>query len=222
MKQLKNFPYYCLGSSTPKVRAGALVSYSHRYVKKSIHLFRDPFENIISRFHHRMARFPPKGDVNLTDRQHFIEYCRTDRVMSPLINSLVFKLPGNLSQQEWNAFSRVPCHDDFFRYIIWHNMVFFTTRAMKLENMNFHYESYGEYNSTEFNQASDALLDFLEYSRRAPPAFFRRRNYVDYFNPKQKQAVFRALKAMSTNDTWTAIKRYFTVQIQKESSPGQE
>lgn len=178
-------------------------SYEPDRLTKAIHLFRNPFDNIVSRFHleqlipDRLAAQYPKS------REGFREYCReTDSLYSANEKRILF-----LSEALIQLMKNVPCHSDFFRYVEWHNLAFVTTRDLELKTHVLHYEWY----KTNFKATIKGVLDFLELPMHKHGEFtpFIVGKEYDYYTVEERQAVAKAFKMMASPDTWSQVQHYF-------------
>ena len=178
-------------------------SYEPDRLTKAIHLFRDPFDNIVSRFH--MEREDPYklAAQYSNSREGFREFCKeSDSLFSANEKRVLF-----LSQELIEIMKDVPCHSDFLRYVEWHNLAFVTTRDLQLNTHLLHYDWY----NTDFEGTVKGLLDFLELSVHKNGVFtpFIKGKEYDYFTPEEKRAVAKAFKMMASPDTWSQTKQYF-------------
>ena len=95
------------------------VWYKPDLVKKVVHIIRDPFDNVVARFH--LDRYG-KADSWLkkypANKLGFQTWCKVldDDNMMLMKNKFVDK---DLK----NALTPIPCRAEFFRYVQWHNMV---------------------------------------------------------------------------------------------------
>ncbi|KAL7560454.1 hypothetical protein ACA910_020499 [Epithemia clementina (nom. ined.)] len=185
------------------------VSYPANHVAKAIHLIRDPFDNVASRFHHEIK-------VNRTDseftREGFRQFCTqlNDRYESEEKRAHFM----HHDAQMWELMKDVPCRADFFRYVEWHNQAFIMTQDMALETLVLHYDEY----AADMKGVSTRLLQFLDLSMHGTPFDFESgkvyRNY--YFTAKERRAVQQALQLMATRQTWKHIGRYFSSSSKNE------
>ena len=122
----------CRGGSNLEDRRGRATraKYNAKYVKKAIHLIRDPFNNIVARFHleyNRKNESFMKAYSN--DANGFRSWCQDlDRRYQ-------------IWQQNPNNFPTVPCSSEFIRYTQWHNLALETAQSMSLPVHFVHYES---------------------------------------------------------------------------------
>lgn len=183
-----------------------LGSYSKDLVAKAVHLIRDPFGNIVSRFHSSHKLWVEK---NHTDK--IAKYPRSKEGF----RAFCFDVGVRFYKQEkaakfyrdvFDDVKNIPCHSDFFRYIQWHNFAFTTTRDLGMETMILHYENYTE----NFNQTKDHLLVFLEQDGiNEPPHFETGKTYREYFTKKEIEAVSAMFSKLALEKTWDRTKHYF-------------
>ena len=199
----------CLSSESLDSRNELLVMpYDPSYVRAAVHLVRDPFDNIVSRFHHER-----KG-ANFTDadrtlypksRDGFRAFC-VDKVdeQEPLTQDLF----TNASQELWEAVQHIPCHVDFVRYILWHNHAFQGIQEYGWESMILHYEKYG----LHWNRTVTELLDFLQLPAAGdtePEQFRAGKMYRRYYTKAEVATIEALAKSIATNETWVNIWHYF-------------
>ena len=120
---------------------------------KAIHWIRDPFDNIVSRYHlerqlpgREAAKYPKT-------REGFRFYCAAIDNSRRANEKRTLFLDDDLLE----IIQEVPCHADFFRYIEWHNLAFVTTRDLELDTYILLYDWY----TTRFNEtATDDCSNF--------------------------------------------------------------
>ena len=95
------------------------VWYKPDLVKKVVHIVRDPYDNVVARFH--LDRYQ-KTDSWLkefpADKLGFKKWCKVldDDDMMLMNHKFV-------DRDLRNALALIPCRAEFFRYVQWHNMV---------------------------------------------------------------------------------------------------
>jgi hypothetical protein len=205
-----SFSRKCLSGSKSKVTSNGeqqtvKVAYHSKLVHKAIHLVRDPFDNIVSRFHLERHRMEKKKDNEALarypdSREGFRHFCQNqdDKFLSEVEDSWLADNEG---------MRNVLCRDDFYRYTLWHNLAFTTTKdIMKLPTYILHYEDY----SDSFNKTVSKLLSFLDLEQASEPYPFKKgHTYKDYFSQDERKAVKEAMKASSIPETWRNIQHYF-------------
>lgn len=174
------------------------VHYPIDRLTKAIHLIRDPFDNVVSRFHMEI-----RGTGVDSTRERFREFCHglNKRLEEEETHSLLF-------DEKWvNLTQDIPCRSDFFRWIEWHNQAFSMTQDLNLETMVVKYESYAK----QFNQTCNSLLEFLNLPRRGSPEFFvAGKGYHDYFTSTERETVGYVIQEMASRATWQYVSEYFT------------
>lgn len=179
------------------------VQYDKDLVHRAVHLVRNPFDNVVSRFHHLMNKYKRGyGDVDklAPSRSVFRTYCLEhnklhEKRASEMMDSKAFKLLKN-----------VPCRDDFFKYIQWHNLAFATTKSLAIPTMVVHYEQY----STHYNETATELMEFLDLKVKGELIdFVKGKVYIDFFTMKERKQVAKAMKILAESSTWEQISHYF-------------
>lgn len=177
------------------------VSYPSHRVKRAIHLIRNPFDNIVSRFH--LERHSGKTATEYPSTEEgFRRFCEVQDAMHIAEEQRTSFLDSDLLA----VLEQVPCRHDFVRYIEWHNLAFATTADMEIETYVLHYDWY----ATRFNETTDELLRFLHLERKAEPEpFVLGKVYTEYFTTQEQGAVRVVLQSMASTTTWRHMQRYF-------------
>jgi hypothetical protein len=172
-------------------------------VAKAIHLIRNPFDNVVSRFHLEQRKAEATGRLRYPkNRDGFRAFCQemNDEYVSNERGALF------LDNDLLDVMAHVPCRADFIRYTEWHNLAFATTSDMNLASFILHYDQY----ETRFEETIRELQDFLDLKDLAEPEpFVAGKVYGDYFTDEEKRAVAKGVKTMATRETWTHISYYF-------------
>ena len=177
--------------------------YDIKLVKKAVHLIRNPFDNVVSRFHLERKLFSDRGNNKFTsDRTGFLAFC--------------LRLSDNYGAEERDArwldphvydmIKDVPCFSDFVRYVQWHNLAFVATQDKAIPTLVLHYEKF----ESNFDETVDGLIEFLESPRRGKNIeFILGKEYLDYFSEVEKDAIREGIKRMALSPTWDNVKHYF-------------
>ena len=174
-------------------------------VAKAVHLIRDPFDNVVSRFHLSYKEMVKKNETDWLEkypksREGFRSFCKDQ--------SMRYRKDEQKSKFYSYVFDDakdVPCHADFFRYVQWHNLAFITTAELGIPTMIIHYENY----TFSFNQTKDMLLDFLDQEDKYEPPLFVTGKTYDYFEKEEKIAVARMFNKLAHKMTWETTKHFF-------------
>ncbi len=185
--------------------------YNPGLVKRSIHMFRDPFDNIVSRFHLSQKRRKNGNDGSLTDvypndASGFNEWCKE---IDQKYNSDVIEILGEDTMKIMKEAS-VPCYSEFYRYVQWHNLAFEVVKKMKIPSLTIFYEDYG----IEFESTKNQIMSFMESKEigkkgRRKVAFHPGKSYRDFFSKEHQNAVEKFISLMSSKETSLVLKRYF-------------
>jgi len=183
------------------------ITYDKELVQRAVHLIRSPFDNVVSRFHLELHGFAHHNDTKKlkmypSSRVGFRKFCqKLNRVYereeesSRLIDSHVFELMRN-----------IPCRDDFFRFVQWHNLAFVTTRSLQIPTLVVHYENY----DTRYNETAKEMFEFLHLEPKGELIdFIKGKEYVEYFTLAERAKVKKAMKMLALSSTWDQIAHYF-------------
>ena len=180
------------------------VHYPAERVARAIHLIRNPFTNIISRYHQRRKN---QEDKNATEwlAEHpnnatgFHHWCRAlDREFYQ--EELEYFGPGNVSQ--------APCHGEFYKYAQWHSLV---DGALGLISHNVpvltvYYEDY----DSKLEETTQEILNFLELELVGSMKAFKQNTEIsDYFTPGEKQMIKDLVYEVASTTAWKQIHHYF-------------
>jgi hypothetical protein len=172
-------------------------------IKRAVHLIRDPFDNVVARFHlHRKKFSKILMDKYPNTPEGFRDYCNNDLGKKYRAKEASF----SPFKEIYDTIKNVPCHSDFFRYIQWHNLAFEATAKQNLSTMIIHYERYTD----NFNKTKDDLLQFLEqHEVNEPPTFITGKTYRKYYTDKDIAAVKLMFSKLAQKDTWDQTEQYF-------------
>ena len=178
-------------------------------IQRAVHIFRDPFDNIVSRFHHwrQSAMNGSARGLYAKNRAGFRMFCQSQANKTVELDTL------HMLHDE--TFKDVPCYFDFIKYIHWHNLACKLQEDFKIPWLAVHYESYG----TNWNETMTSLLDFLEL----PPLNFindfqRGKRYRHYYTQHEVRAIESMLKKLASKQTWAHLKHYFLDELQENLS----
>jgi hypothetical protein len=193
-------------------------------IEKAIHLIRDPFDNIVARWHLAMKNRMPENGLskrknvvvpeewlsmaNPRSPEGFRAWCRfvdrRDEVRLVKSSSRTKKpwIDTSIRQQ----MKGVPCAAEWFRYTQWHNLAAAMVTEQNIPTHLLYYESY----STQYNQTVQGILDFLQLPWvRSPVPFVPGKTYHDYYTPSEALAAMQLVKSLATSETWELVRHYF-------------
>jgi len=181
------------------------VTYSPSLVKKAIHIFRHPLDNIVARFHLEYNVQNAKGNRKYTEMfpknsTGFRRWCSLDdRNNRGLLKSRFVDSPLR------KMLSKVPCFNEFYRYVQWHNLAFSMARDMKLPVMVLHYHEY----ATDFENTRDRVLEFLELPRTGRGIQFHSgKVYRSYYSGEEKRSIRALVRELASAETWEQLEGY--------------
>jgi hypothetical protein len=187
--------------------------YDPKLVTKAIHIFRHPLDNTVARFHLEFNEELAQGNTKYVDKYPknatgFQSWCaRSDKKLDLfetryLDDSLKTKL------------RKIPCFNEFFKFVQWHNMAFYTTHEMNLDVLYMHYHEYDE----NFERARDKVLKFLELPLVGLNVeWVPGKVYRHYYSRADKIAIKEFIQEYATRDTWNMVKDY-DFEIDKRNS----
>ena len=202
----KMFQERCLTDCVHTIEDNKLYEhYSLSTVGKFVHLIRNPFDNIVSRFHlhkkqllRRISGDSVEYSFNVTE---FRSYCKEQDAMFDAEERKSWK---NVELQ--TIATHVLCHADWFRWVHWHNHAFHMSRRHRtnISTLVLHYDDY----RSEFNQTVQRLLDFLNMTWVQPPVDFYWKDYSEYYTKEERKAAQKFVSLIASNDTLREISRY--------------
>jgi len=177
--------------------------YSKTLAKRAIHVIRDPFSNIVARFHlDYQAKLRQQNETNIIytrDEKGFRKMCSELDSSEDIATSPFYRDIRHLVKA-------IPCSSDFFRYVQWHNLAHITTLNLDIPTLIIHYENY----THNFNQTVDKLHNFLQLDmKNPPPLFVMGKTYREYFTREERTAVKEMVEKLSTKKTWENVRHYF-------------
>jgi len=180
--------------------------YNASLVQRAVHIIRDPFDNIVSRFHLEQHAHAKRGEEEWTSKypgtpEGFKNWCkdlderyRKDEEKSRFVDK---ELLGQ--------FGKVPCHAEFHRYAQWHNLAVAVTRRMRLPSHVLHYENY----ESDFTGTYNDLFFFLELPREGEvPEFVTGKSYAEYFTKEERSEGMALVRMVAEPETWELLDRY--------------
>ena len=170
---------------------------------KAVHIFRHPLDNVVARYHleYNTLRKKDAGweKTHPNNRTGFIAWCKEMDAASQL------QTMRWIDPQLMNLLNKIPCHEEFYRYVQWHNLAFDVTRGNNIAVHIVHYHNY----SQNFDETLSKLLSFLELSRNGQvEPFHAGKTYTDYYTPRERKKIRRAIQEFASVETWDNIKDY--------------
>ena len=212
------FKEWCLsGKSLSENEEFKEISYDIKMVKKVLYLIRNPFDNIVSRFHlihNEQVRLGKEGDENAKkwlekhprDIKGFHEWCS---------ESEKFDVEELTYFPEAASFPSVICRSEFIKYIQWHNHASKIVKSHKIPLLTIHYEDY----DSKYDESIDSILNFLELEKIGNLKDFKLSDYSEYYTEEQKKQSIELMKKMASDKTLKNIKRYFNSNTPADKVP---
>ena len=110
---------------------------------------------------------------------------------------------------------RVPCRNDLFRYVQWHNLLHqgLDYLPYKMPVLTLYYEGF---ESSTYQATADSILDFLELQPVKDEngnvkwnEFHSRSDYDEFFSDTQVQDIEEFLQTLASFRVWGQIQHYF-------------
>lgn len=174
------------------------VEYDPDIIQRAIHLIRDPFDNVISRFHlHYKHKVIEENEDWLSSHPKnvtgFQAWCQD--------NDAMFSKEEAPHYKQVRDIKTIPCHAEFFRYTQWHNLAFEVVEDMEIPVHMLHYEDYQD----DFNNTLSGIFEFLNLDMLGQPSPFYTSDYSDYYSEKQRKATINMIKALASERTWSQL-----------------
>jgi hypothetical protein len=179
------------------------VMYHPRVIEKAIHLIRNPFDNLVSRFHHEQKENPKRGKDRWVNRysndvRGFKRWCSDEDTISERTdderntNWTRYGYPANIA----SYFRGVSCHAEFFRYVHWHLMSIRVVEMLDIPVLYVHYEDYKLYT---VSNVTDRMLDSLDRVGMKLPTFHTNKDYTEYFTNEERASASDLMRRLVTS-----------------------
>lgn len=195
---LSAFEQGCLRAESPN-QTGS-VHYNASVPVKAVHLYRNPFDNIVARMHlaiHKRERQGMNVTLFTNSREGLQEWC------AYLDERYQAEEQGFFAPDVLSLFQGLPCHADWYRYVQWHNHAYQLTKH--IPTMDLFYEDY----THRYDATVNELWNFLDLKPRRPATeFFVGKSYEVFFDTEQKQKATVLVQSLSLPPVWQRLKRY--------------
>eukprot|EP01083_Nonionella_stella_P061097 159280_1 len=132
------------------------------------------------------------------------EVMDTMEILSPQITVAVKEIMLN-----------VPCHQEFYKYVAWHNNVVSMAWMDLVDNMHVYYEDYAD--ASKQKEIAKEMAEFLgtplssseSDAASTLPDFLKVRMYGEYFSAEEKENVKKFVEAVAIKPAWPMLERYF-------------
>ena len=207
-------------------------------IKKLLHLIRNPFHNVVARFHLERKNMISKDssyEESFTyDASGFHNYCHY------LDTTFHFEdkelLPSKLYKKYFHSESEafIPCGAEFYKWVQWHNYVVqssillglksdrteqivietdpvaTSTAAIEQSSIPVHVIWYENY-ELDFNTTFISIMKFLQLpiATEQIRTFRSLPTYDDHFTPEQRTNIQALIQKIAIPSTWKLIKHYF-------------
>jgi Sulfotransferase domain len=179
--------------------------------KRAVHLVRNPFDNVVARYHHRRKSWARLHDDLLEvfneTRDGFRAYCADKDRRDLKENLSYFRELDDV--QLFRAASQLPCHAEFMRYTFWHNRATEVTEGKGIPVLTLYYDDY----SLDWENNVKRLFEFLFLSPAEgaePLAFIPGKEYTDFYHRNEIGMAKILVSRLATNATWGLLSRYFS------------
>eukprot|EP00956_Cyclotella_meneghiniana_P036125 scaffold121865_cov72-Cyclotella_meneghiniana.AAC.1 len=187
-------------------------TYHPSLVEKAVHLIRNPFDNLVSRFHHEQKEHKKRHDTKWTgrysnDAHGFRKWCADeDRLFRSKEQKINWELIGYKQREIQMHFEGVSCHAEFFRYVQWHNLALESVQQLEIPVIYVHYEDY----TTNLQKETDRMLHFLNMTRVGTlPIFDSNKDYSDYFSLEERAAASELMRVVANDGGKKLLQRYW-------------
>jgi hypothetical protein len=196
---------------------GDLVNSLYSAPNKAIHLFRSPFDNILSRLHLiKRRKIGNKDGRKVAVSRQETDFWRSLQDTEQSVLDWCSHLQTTWENEEMRAsgpvydlhrdYSHVPCYAEWYRYIQWHNLAYQTTRqVLDMSVLYVHYEDYVD----RFDETVEAINDYLQLATVRSAVQFESRVYRDIFSPTWVKQVAELVEHFAEPEVWELIRHYF-------------
>jgi len=206
----------CATGSRIKKHAHENVMYDPTIVSRAVHLYRNPFDNVVSRYQYVLKDLAEKNKTEKfskysNGREGFQLFCKEkmgDRFYKEAVDSEL------IDDSLLEDIKIVPCYHDLIRYTQWHNFATMTAKSLHLPTLILHHEDY----ATEFDGTHSSVLNFLGFDNGAfgdgesGLLQIAEENSYDmsaYFTESEIEAAKRSMEELAFPNIWKEIEHYF-------------
>jgi len=197
--------------------------YSEKLVVKAVHLFRNPFDNLVARMHHgikrrsRMPRWQTKARLKKRlarfqeSTNGFVEWCYyLDNIFKGDFDEIMER---EFNVVDEKVYRDLPCRTELFRYVQWHNAAIEVLQRLNVPVHVLYYEDY----TTKYNQTVRQLFDFLELEPIHPNSpFLPGKTYDHVYSSGIRVRATKFVKAIASPACFDLIKHYFEPWLDDE------
>ena len=169
--------------------------YHPSIVERAVHLIRNPFDNLVSRFHHEQKEHKKKDSTKWLNRYSndvtgFKKWCADEDKLYAKDEQLqqqhtIWKDYGYDKNDITNYFEGVSCHGELFRYVQWHILALQSIEMLEIPVLYVYYEDY----SRDLKASTEEMLEFLHLDGKGDlPKFDSNKDYSDYFTREERAA----------------------------------
>lgn len=184
-------------------------TYAASLVSRVVHLFRDPFDNLIARMHLGVKRRRNKLGFTQEQLEEFshsreghLSWCRYVDTR----HRDTFLEGGYVSDPVKSLMKDLPCFIDWYRWVQWHN---YALEATQMQHLRTHYLYYEKY-SSDYNKTLDDLMAFLDLPKvKTPMTFHSGKTYRDLYSEDEVLLATRVVHALASASCWKLIRHYF-------------
>jgi hypothetical protein len=195
-------------------------------VARLIHLIRNPYHNIVARFHLERKNMISKNDAyemlfphNATGFRNWCHYLDTtyDYEDKEILPSTTYT--------KYYQNPNVPCRAEFYKWTQWHNYVAKSSTMLGFpsdrtetssddtttkRSIPVHVVWYEDY-SDNFNATFPRIMDFLQLpiATEQIQTFRSLPTYADHYSTEQKKAIRSFVHHVASPQTWKLIQHYF-------------
>jgi len=198
----------CLESSYKERFVKNIAIYDQSIIARTVHLIRNPFDNVVSRFHLKRNQMIGRAEYDWLDsypdnKTGFRGFCTyLNKKFESQERDTSF---GKGVREIFTRYQTIPCLSDFVRYFLWHNHALKATKTLGGKSMILYYEDYGINQKTAYD-----LVNFLHLNITHRLEEFRAGSgYLDHFEPDEIESVRLLGKEITDEGTWTILRRYF-------------
>jgi len=187
-------------------------TYAPSLVARAVHLLRDPFDNLVSRFHHEQKEHAKKGKNAWSSRYSndvfgFRRWCADeDREYAAAEREADWAAYGHPADLH-RRFEGVSCHGELFRYVQWHALAMEAADALDVPVLHMYYEDY----SSDLKGETGRMLDFLGLERREErlPEFDSEKDYSAFFTREERAIASDFMRRVASGGARELLERYW-------------